>query len=162
MAEESERDRQKRIAREAREMLRSQNQGEIQKRLDNAADAERGAEKRMGKAMDDEFDRGIRDIFGDDLSELKNALENSIPDVSDKDIKKAQDAIAEGVKLRNKGKDASARRYLKKHKGAISKGVKKAKENPKKKGCFSVLVVLATAGAGALYGAYETVSYIAS
>lgn len=140
---------------------------EVRKRLMREAAEEALAEAAdndpaVAKWLDDDFDKGITDLFGGTSpKDIQRELEKAIPDITEKDVREAQEAIrrakkaAEGGWL-SKPNPKEAERIL-----MGVRGIREVRKR-KSKGCAVVGALLLTLGGSTigavLYGAAEIVS----
>lgn len=149
--------------------MAKQDNEEVRKRLLREAAEEalrEAAEKDPGVAqwLDDDLDKGFQEILGMTPGKLQEELGKAIPDITEKDIREAQKALADARKAAKGGffsgpNPAEAERILMGVRGI--REVRKAKED---KSCFLFALVLLSGGlttiAGLAYGAVEAIAAI--
>lgn len=154
MAEESDKDRMNRLAREAAERRKAERDEAIQRRLDAEA-AEEEILKKYNTQSDDEFITGFEDLLKDigvSKDDFIKAIEND-PDA--KRAKEAGEAFREAQKIGKKNPKKAAK-IIKNNKSKIKDSAKAGKKASS--GCVVVGALLISAFGGVGYGAIELIS----
>lgn len=149
--------------------MAKQNDDEVRRRLMREAAEEALAEAAdaypdVAKWLDDDFDKGFGEIIGMSPEKLREELRKAIPDVSERDIREAQQAIVDAKKAAkggwlNKPNPLEAERIL-----MGVRGIREVKARKEEKSCFLALLLVVSGGlataVGLAYGAAQAVAAV--